>query len=396
MRIAYILESFPSPTEYFILNEILQFENNGFKIQLLVLKRQKRYADIPELKNLKATIYYLPRFHFYFPLIPILLSPFSLFRIVFAFFPISFFDFFKNLRYYGISLYFTQKKIRCDHIHSHFAFITVDIALCLSKLLKVNYSCTVHAKDIYTNQQKIKQHLPSAKFLITCTEYNKNYLNQLTSNKFKDKIHRVYHGIKLEKWPQIIPRTNMNKELQVLSIARLIEKKGLIYLIKATERLIYDGINVHCTIIGEGLLQSVLVKYINAKYLNNLIEIIPFIPQNKLKTYFSLADVFVLPCIISSNGDRDGLPNVIVEAMLLGVPVISTPVSDIPEVIQHKETGILVKEKDEQAIVDGIKLLANDRNLQQHIIKNARRLVEDKLAIASSTRDLIEIFKKSY
>jgi colanic acid/amylovoran biosynthesis glycosyltransferase len=407
MKIAYILEKFPSPTEYFILNEILQFEKNGYEIFLLVLKRQKQYENLPELKELKATIHYLPRFHFYFPIIPFIFAAFSLFwtSLYGSLSPVSRLrspasrplspvsHLLNTLRYWGISQYFAKKNIQCDHIHAHFAFIAVDIARHLSTLLKVNYSLTAHAQDIYTNQQKIIQHLPTAKFLITCTEYNKNYLNKLTDNIFEGKIHRVYHGIHLEKWPQI---SNCNKSnnngLKILTIARLVEKKGLIYLIKAVERLVGRGARVQCVIVGGGSLHSVLKNYINTKKLHNNIELIPFISQNKLKAFYFWADTFVLPCIISSNGDRDGLPNVILEAMLSGVPVISTPVSAITEVIYHKETGVIVKEKDDRAIVEGIGLLTGDHNLQQYIIKNSRRLIEEKLNLNSSTKELLEIF----
>lgn len=404
MKLLYIVEKFPSPTEFFILNEILQLKKNGFKILLLILQRQKQYKNIPELKDINTYIVYLPRFHFYFPFIPIFKSSLSSLNSQFSLlhFPLSIKTlmkttscFLKTFRYYGISQYFAQKKIKCDHIHAHFAFISVDIAYFLSELLKVQYSFTAHAQDIYTNQNKIKQHLPFTKFLVTCTEYNRNQLNKLTNNLFKDKIYRVYHGINLEKWPQKTIRVHRYNEMQILTIARLVEKKGLIYLIKAIKKLIDNGTKVHCTIIGQGSHQASLEKYINSKKLDHFIQIRPFVPQNKLKNYYSNADIFVLPCIISPNGDRDGLPNVIIEAMSIGVPVISTPVSAIPEVIKHKKTGILVKEKDKQAIVDGIKLLINDHKLRNHIIQNARKEIEEKFNIISTTEKLIDIFRKN-
>ena len=390
MKITYILEKFPSPTEYFILNEILQFEKEAVEIILLVLKRQKQHEKLPELKNLKATIIYLPWLHFYFPIIPILRSPFSVFR-----FPVPINGLLKTLRYYGISQYFAKKKILYNHIHAHFAFISVEIAYYLSKISKVNYSLTAHARDIYTNNNKIIRHLPYTKFLITCTEYNKNYLNKLTDNIFKDKILRVYHGISPEEWNFKGICNNSIQELQILAVARLVEKKGLIFLLKAIEMLINNGTKAHCTIIGQGVLQSLLEEYIYTKKLQNFIRIIPFVPQSKLGEYYLQADLFVLPCIISSNGDRDGLPNVIIEAMLSGLPVISTPVSAIPEVLKHKETGILVKEKDELSIVEGINLITNNQNLRQHIIKRARQEIVEKLDITLSTKQLIEIFRKN-
>ncbi len=392
MQIAYILEKFPSPTEYFILNEILEFEKKGVEIVLFVLKRQKQYENLPEVKMLKANIFYLPRLHFYFPIIPVLLSPFSF--IHFSFFSVdsSLIGLLKSLRYYGVALCFARKKANIDHIHAHFAFIALDIALYLSRILKVNYSFTAHAQDIYTNQEKIKQHLPLTRFLITCTEYNRNYLNKITKNIYTDKIYKVYHGVFIDKWTlKSISRTS-NKEVFILTVARLVEKKGIIYLIKAIEKILETGINIHCTIIGEGGLKATLDKYIKTHKLQKCIEILQFVSQPELKTFYSRADVFVLPCIVCNDGDRDGLPNVIIEAMLSGIPVVSTTVSAIPEVIKHEETGILVKEKDEQAIMNGINVLIDNYNLRKQIVKNARRLIENKLDIQLSTNELFEIF----
>src|SRR5690554_558484 len=295
MKIAYILEKFPSPTEYFILNEILQFEKNGYEILILVLKKQKQQESLPELKELKATIHYLPRIHFYLPIIPFLLSLFSLFWKPISDFASPTSSLLNSLRYYGISQYFAQKHIQCDHIHAHFAFIAVDIARYLSLSLKVNYSFTAHAQDIFTNQRKIRQHLPSAKFLITCTDYNRKYISEFTGDVYGDRIHRVYHGIHLDKWTLIRSKSKNSHALRILTIARLVEKKGLIYLIRAVEMLIDHCIKVHCIIIGEGLLISVLQNYVKTKKLLNFINIYPFMSQGRINAYYSWADVFVLP-----------------------------------------------------------------------------------------------------
>ena len=404
IKIAYIIEKFPSPTEYFILNEILQLEKSGLEIILLVLKKQKQYEHLPEPKKLKSTIIYLPKLYYFLPL-PILRFLFSIFiqrnssigRLRFPNCclpsPVSrFLAFIKSIRYYSISHYFIHRGIQCHHIHAHFAFIGVDIAYYLSRLLNKTFSLTCHAQDIYTNENKIRQYLPKAEFLLTCTEFNKNHINKLTGNAFKDKVHLVYHGINIEKWPQKEIRINNHREVQILTIARLVEKKGLLFLLQAINRLIDEGIVVHCTIIGEGGLRATLKEYIDDKSLHNYVRILPFIPQYKTMESYKQADVFILPCIIADNGDRDGLPNVIVEAMMTGVPVISTTVSAIPEVLKHKKTGMLVKEKDDVAIANTIKLLMNDHKLRINIIENARKEVIEKFNIESCTKELIQIF----
>lgn len=394
IKIAYVLEKFPSPTEYFILNEILEFERNGTEISILVLRKQNRFSNLPDLNNLRATIYYLPKAYYYFPFIPIFLSLFSLRTYKLSISQLRFPGFKKHLRYFGIAKYFALKKFQAEQIHANFAFICLDVASHLSRLLMVPYSLTAHAQDIYTNQNNIIKHLPSIKYLITCTEYSRNYLNKLTDNQYKDKIYRVYHGTYIEKWPMKTTNVNTQNKLQILTIARLVEKKGLIYLIKAVENLINEGIPVNCTIIGQGELQLSLEKYIADKQLHKSVYIKPYVSQEEIRNYYLETDIFVLPCTICSNGDRDGLPNVILEAMLTGVPVISTPISAITEVIKHKETGMLVKEKDHISIAEGVKMLIGNSVLRKNIIQNARKEIEAKFKIESCTTQLIEIFSR--
>lgn len=397
MKIAYVVEKFPSPTEYFVLNEITELEKQGIDITILVLRKQKSFIKKPILKDIKAEIFYLPIFFFYFPFIVVFNYPFSFFQFSsLSNIPWGI-SFPKYLRNYCISLFFKQKLNRrgVNHIHAHFAFISVDIANALSKLLGVKFSLTAHAQDIYTNVEKIKQVVNDVSFLITCTKYNSIYLNKLTNSNFENKIFPIYHGINLSKWKSDKTDKKFNiPVIQILSIARLVEKKGLIYLLKAICILLDQGHKVKCTIIGEGPLYMQLEKYIQESLISHAIDILDFMPQENIRKYFIEADVFILPSIVAMNGDRDGLPNVILEAMAMNVPVISTSISGISEVIEDRITGLCVIEKDEKALAKAILEIKNNPELYNKIIKNSKRKVIEEFAIEKSTDKIIEVFRK--
>jgi colanic acid/amylovoran biosynthesis glycosyltransferase len=398
LRMAYVIEKFPSPTESFILNELLELQKRGIELYLLVLRKQKRYLGIPELKKLNFPVIFLPKICFLFPFLCFyrtpLLSIFSLLNRSGS--PAG--RLFKNFRNDQISLFFAHKLKGKDinHVHAHFAFISVDIASVLSKLLGIKYSFTAHAQDIYTNLPKIQQVIGDASFTITCTQYNRHFLNKISDFEYADRIFTVYHGVEISKW---LSSHHYHKigcsEIRILSIARLVEKKGLIYLLKAVQRLIQMDVQVTCTIIGEGPLRRRLKNQIKDLGLEDFVRILDFLSQEQIKSFFAQSDIFVLPCMVAGNGDRDGLPNVIMEAMLSGVPVISTPVSAIPEIIKDGITGILVREKDEKAIADAIIRLKTYPMLYAKITSNGRMEVIEKFDIEENTDELVKVFKSN-
>ena len=400
VQLAYIIEKFPSPTEYFILNEIIELEKHGVELNLLVLRKQKKYLNLKEIKDLKSMIIYLPRIYYYFPFISFFISPSSVFLpksigILLSILKRYSYNM-KVIRNYFISLFFTRKlkSKPISHIHAHFAFVSSDIALILSKLMGIKYSLTAHANDIYAKNDTIKLKIREASFIITCTKYNRNYLNKLTSFNYEGKIHTVYHGIDISKWtPDIHHKRSDSNVIHLLSIARLVEKKGLIYLLEAVNVLIKNGTKVRSTIIGEGPLKKQLENYIDDNKLNDFIRIHDFTSQDEIKKHYLNADIFVLPCIIAKNGDMDGLPNVIAESLAMGVPVVTTNISAIPELIENENTGLLVPEKNALAIVDAVLKLSYNPELYRNIALNGKVKVKTGFSLLKSNQHIMHLFE---
>ena len=166
-------------------------------------------------------------------------------------------------------------------------------------------------------------------------------------------------------------------------------------MLEAIYRLVNEGLNIECTIVGEGPLKEEMVQYIKKNSLEKSVTLLNFQPQDIIKQILLESDIFILPSIIAKNGDRDGLPNVIVEAMVLGIPVISTKISAIPEMIENKQTGLLVKDKDANAIVKAVKELINDKSLYNSIVENAKNKIISELEIQYCTDSLIHVFQNN-
>jgi glycosyltransferase involved in cell wall biosynthesis len=249
----------------------------------------------------------------------------------------------------------------------------------------MGYSFSAHAKDIYLQETDfLRLKIARARFVVTCTEYNKTYLQQLAGTAVP--ILRCYHGINLDVFSGP-GQSHARACPHILSIGRLVPKKGFAVLLQALQLLRQKGVALRCTIIGSGPLESALRQQIVACGLEGCVTLLAPMSQEKLLQYYGAADVFALACEVHHDGDRDGLPNVIVEAMAMGLPVVSTHVSGIPECVQHDVHGLLVAEKDPVAFADGLLTLLSQPDKARRFGQAARdRVTRDFNALRTVER----------
>ena len=205
-------------------------------------------------------------------------------------------------------------------------------------------------------------------------------------------IYRIYNGLDLDQFPYQIPR---DRPPHILAVGRLVEKKGFNHLIDAIARLRRDGIACECTIIGEGGKRSELAAQITALDLDDQVHLIGNRTQAEVKAYLHHTAMLVAPCIISADGDRDGLPTILVEAMALGTPCISTNIVGIPELVRDGDTGLLAPPNDPPALADTIARLLNDPALAARLAENARALIARDYNIHHNTAQLREHIRAS-
>lgn len=388
-NVAYMLDGFPIISETFIIQEILELKKRGLNI---IIFASEGGGDIPynslshpESKSLvKETCYINPYL--------IVKEKKWLHFLIFLRHPVRYlktfyFSYLEGgetfIAFKSTPLYIREMKSKnVYHIHAHFARKACTFSMLISMITGIPYSFTAHAHDIYASDaMDISNHIRAAKFVITCTTYNKRYLLGKYDNHADGKIYSNYHGVdtnRLKPKRETITQRKEDAGISILSIGRLVEKKGFPYLIRALLQLKKScDTSFTVNIIGDGPEKEHLCHMVKEYNLSDNVFLRGSLLFGEIKGFYEEADFFVLPCLIAKNGDRDGIPNVILEAMSAGLPVISTKVSGIPEVITDGVDGFLVSPEDSCALADSIKRLSQDRELRVAMGNNARKKMVD-------------------
>jgi glycosyltransferase involved in cell wall biosynthesis len=249
----------------------------------------------------------------------------------------------------------------------------------------MTYSFTAHAKDIFhqdVNCNQLQGLIREAAYVITVSDFNRSFLSDMAPDSAA-QIHRVYNGLDLRKYPF---RPFGDRPESIVAVGRLVEKKGFDVLIEACRLLRDDGIVVPCRIIGVGDQQTALARQVEALSLVDQISFVGALTHARVIEEVSSASLFAAPCVVGADGNRDGLPTVLLEAMALGTPCISTDVTGIPELLDHQRTGLCVPQRDPRALADAIRLLLSDRALASRLATYARERIEQEFDNAVTGR----------
>ncbi|TDS13881.1 glycosyltransferase family 4 protein [Sphingobacterium paludis] len=395
MHIAYVLGQFPSYTETFIANEIDELHAAGLNICILSLNKGSLAAntdvvydrDFFDGAKFRAHLSLITRLrvHYFRILLNCIIKCGFNLRILL-----------KYMKNFSSAVYLVEriKALDIKHVHAHFMSTPTDVAMILSMLLNIPLSCTGHANDIYTASEKdLKEKMAYSKFVVTCTAFNKAYLTRCIAHAQQGKIHHIYHGIHVSKWIRKKGLEELTKKdkINLLLVGRLVAKKGIDYLLEAMLLLRQSDYSIACTIIGDGPQHPSLTQFIKQHKLRDLVTIQTSMPQDHLQKYYLEADIFVLPSLIAADGDRDGLPNVLLEAMAVGVPIIATDVSAIGELIQDERTGLLIHQRDPQAIARAVIRMIEDYQLCRNLSEAGKQHIET-FDIQESTNKLLHLF----
>ncbi len=270
----------------------------------------------------------------------------------------------------------------------------------VSWLTGATYSFTAHAKDLYlTDPAILRSKMRDASFTLTCTDFNQRYMDNIGQGACP--VNLVYHGIDVARFTrsntsQIVPMRPRDKAGErlpmVLSVGRLVEKKGFDTLIRACGLLRDQGVSFRCRIYGDGEKRAELEALVQELGLGRLVELPGAILQDELVEVYRQARIFALPCQILPNGDRDGLPNVLVEAAAMEVPIVSTDVSGVPELVDDGINGFLVPSRDPQALSEGMVRLLKDKALRQRFAEAGRQRVLRDFDLQKNTGRILGLF----
>ena len=413
-QIGYLLRSYPRLSQTFILNEILALEKIGVAIQIFALTNPHEKVVQMQVDQVQAPVHYLDKVMQARPWKPIVREHLE---VAGPHFP-------RYLR--AISYIATHPKIdqgytasnrwecflqavhlihvlileerrtgkKLDHVHAHFAHDPALIAYLVNCITGIPFSFTAHARDLYqVPEDVLTDRIHQASAVITCCGANIEYLNQIASSE-KSKFSLIYHGVNLKDFQSATSiGTTIRSEIPIiLSVGRLVEKKGFQDLFQALLMVKERGQRFRCTIYGDGPLSQQLKAWIDEHGMADDILLMGDRSQHELIPIFQTATFFALTPVQTDDGDRDGIPNVLVEAMAVGLPVITTAVAGIPELVDHDQNGFLYQQHDVEGISSGITELLRNAEKRRQLGDAASKKVTEQFDITLAANRLKALF----
>ncbi len=399
IKVGYVLKVFPKLSETFVLNEILELERQGLAVEIFSLNPPMDSRFHGGLSRLRTEVTYLPSS-----------DSVKIWRTIQ--------DEYRSLDIHptaagtaflhalqssnagewnhllqALHVVSAVRSRGIDHLHAHFATSATLVAMLAHMLSDVSFSFTAHAKDIYhhtADQELLADALERATFAVTVTDHNVARLEECAPLA-GSKIHRIYNGIPLGKCMPT-PEPSSDPPL-ILSVGRLVEKKGFPYLVEACRLLKDQGHHFRCTIIGTGREQNELNTLIERLELGDTVSLMGAQSQEAVMETIKQSTLMVLPCIIGEDGNRDALPTVLLEAMALGRSVVSTDLPGVTEIVTDGETGLLVPRRDSVSLAKAVGQLLTDSDLRKAFGQAGRRKAERLFSLSRNVAKLKELFE---
>lgn len=406
-KLLVVLKGYPRLSETFIAQELLGLERAGFDLTLISMRRPTDKKRHPIHDEIKARVVYLPEYLYEEPL--------RVWRGFLAawrrpgFRPLLR-QFWKDLR-----RDLTPNRVRRlgqamvlahewpdggEWLHAHFIHTPASVTAYASLLTGVPWTCSAHAKDIWTSPDwELAEKLGRARWSVTCTRTGYEHMRGLTPHK--EAVHLSYHGLDLDRFGLFeMPRssrdgTDARDPLRILSVGRAVPKKGYDVLLHALS-LLPPGLHWRFTHIGGGDELARLKPLAETLGLADRIEWKGALAQEEVLEHYRQSDIFALACRITADGDRDGLPNVIVEASSQNLVCVSTNISGVPELLSDGENGLLVPSEDAQAFAVALARLAADPQLRHRLGAAAEHRVRHHFDHHASIRQLTDLFEREW
>jgi len=409
LTVGYVVKVFPRFSETFILNEILELERIGTRVVVFSMKQPTESIRQPGVDRVRARVVVLSErgtsaidlawSHLWCAL----RSPARYLRTL-AYVRARGTESARIKFLHAAILARIATRHGVEHLHAHFASGPARQAKFASMLSGIPFSFTAHAKDLYWSGHrhhqgnKLKHRIRRASVVVAISEHNRHFMESMGFHVPRGRIVTIYNGLDLSTWPLRRPggRPALASETPlVLAVGRLVEKKGFDVLVEAISILAARGIPLRCWIAGEGPERERLGGLVLERNLESRVEFLGATPQDRLAAdLYRRAHVLAQPSIVASDGDQDGIPTVILEAMSVGLPVVATPVSGIPEAVVDGETGLLAPAGNAVALADALSLVLADDALAARLALGARRLIEERFSLRENAQHFVRLLRR--
>ncbi len=397
-RTAYILLWWPKPTETFIFREVINLRKMGLPLQVFTLYGERTKGLSPEMLAETKQVERLG--------IPYVLSAHwdvlywwrrdrkltaRLFRTVpfrrWNGWEITGENLWAFMTGFRLARRFQEEGI--EHIHAPWASGPATAAWIASQLTGIPFSFTGRAWDIHPADGALAEKIRDAQFIRSETQYNVPYLAGFVEGAEK-KVYLTYNGLPLKSHREA--PVEMKPPFKLLALGRFVGKKGYDYLLQACKILQDSGLDFHLTLAGDGMLKGRLTRLTRTLGLEKRVSFPGFVSYDRVSDLISNADMLIMPSIVHSSGDRDGIPTVIMESLTHRVPVIATDVAGISEVIRDEDTGFLIPEKDAGAIANAVQRMTSDRDAALRMAERGRELVKKQFNTEENHRQVFQLY----
>jgi colanic acid/amylovoran biosynthesis glycosyltransferase len=403
LKIAYLAPEIPALSATFVYNEILGLEKSGYQVVPLSVHQPHSPAEEEALEDLGSRteyLYLMPKGKMFWDNLNLLVRrPVRYLRVLASavgdagrvglFNRVGLGLLYRFVVAAGVARILLDEN--CTHLHVHFAHIPTDIAMYAAGMSAVPFSFTAHANDLFERGWLLEKKVRRAKFAVTISEYNRQFL--IEKGGPGDKIHVVRCGVDHEAFAAGNARPS-NSIPKIGTLGRMVEKKGIDDLIRACKILKDQNRAFHLEIAGDGPMQSELQALVNDGDLAEQVHFTGPLAHEQVPRWLQSLDMFVLACKKDRNGDMDGIPVVLMEAMLAGVPVISCRISGIPELIEDGQSGLLAEPGNPAELARVIDRLLSDDNLHNDFRTNAMAKVQAEFELSKNVAVLDKLFRE--
>ena len=361
-KVLYVLDVFPKLSETFVLNEIIELMERGIQVRIVALRNP-----------FEATINQKIFTH----------------------------GLLGNTKWVGAGsskIFLNPTAIRVNYgdvdiIHSHFAAKAAEVGARIARILDLPVTIVAHAHELFQSPKihKVRRLMSKVAAIITPSEYNRSYIYHTIGHQ-EANVHVIHATINAEEFVAANNHEGGRVGKRIISIGRLVEKKGFEYLIAAMPKILAKHPDTLLHLVGSGLLKDALTR--QAKELGIFANVCfeGDRPNEDCAFLLSQSDVAVLPCIIADDGDRDVCPLTLQESMAMGLPVVSTSVASIPELVDDQVSGILVPGRDAESLAVAIIKLIDNRELARQMGLKGREKIEKEFNIKTQVDCLLGVW----
>jgi glycosyltransferase involved in cell wall biosynthesis len=395
LHVAFVLDEYPVRSETFIQREIRSLQQDG-ECTLHIVALRSRLRIMAAAGHTRRSVGWLQLWPG--AIVTAAAAPRRTLALLRAAPPSSRFK--ARLRWYRamlVALYLApvMARARVELIHAHFAGRAAEQAAVLARWLGVPWGLSVHAHDVYAAPSALADFTATAAHVITCSEIAAADVRALLPGVQRQRVRRCHHGVDLGYWQQRRAWASRIAPPIVLAIGRLEPKKGFVHLVGACSLLRSRGVHFSCVIVGDGTQSEFLRNEVAARGLEDCVRFAGWQSEDAVREQLLGATALAVPSVISGDGDRDNIPNVVVEALASGTPIVASALPALDALLRPHRAALLVPAGDAAALAHALADVLDDPRLREQLGHNGADLARSEFDLARNTRKLAAILVES-